>query len=205
MGSRSLIISDLDGTLIKGDSFLLFLWFSSNSWAYFIFRSILAIPVLVFWKAGFISTTAAKEKILRSFTGKRKQKELFEIGTAFSEKVLEGKLRPYILDKLREINNAGGTSLIVSASPEIWVQPLGELIGAASISTRLEFKNGRFTGKFEGENCQGVEKVRRIKEVVNLKEFDEILVFGNSKGDIPMLELGTQTWYKDFPKDSSSL
>jgi phosphoserine phosphatase len=71
-------------------------------------------------------------------------------------------------------------------------------MGFELISTELEVIDGRLTGKFSTLNCNGKEKVKRIKEKYNLLEYDEIHVFGNSKGDFPMLELGTHKYYKFF-------
>ena len=70
-------------------------------------------------------------------------------------------------------------------------------MGYDLISTELKVENGKLTGKFL-PNCNGYEKVKRIKEKYNLSEYKEIHVFGNSKGDLPMLELGTHKYYKFF-------
>ena len=42
-------------------------------------------------------------------------------------------------------------------------------MGFDLISTELEVKDGKLTGKFSTPNCNGKEKVRRIKEKYNLK------------------------------------
>jgi hypothetical protein len=71
-------------------------------------------------------------------------------------------------------------------------------IASGQISTKLEVKNGVLTGRFSTLNCNGQEKVIRIKEKYDLIIYDEIHVFGNSKGDFPMLDLGTHKYYKYF-------
>ena len=48
------------------------------------------------------------------------------------------------------------------------------------------------------DNCYGIEKVNRIKEEYDLDEFKNIYVYGNSKGDREMLNLGTHKFYKYF-------
>ena len=47
------------------------------------------------------------------------------------------------------------------------------------------------TGEFKGKNCNGEEKVKRIKAHLMLSEYDEILAFGDSSGDEAMLSLAT--------------
>ena len=60
-------------------------------------------------------------------------------------------------------------------------------------------KSGKVvTGKFSTLNCNRNEKVRRIKEKYSLLDKEEIHVFGNSKGDIPMMELGTHRYMNFF-------
>ena len=49
--------------------------------------------------------------------------------------------------------------------------------------------NNRFD-KILGNNCYGVEKVKQIKLKYNIDEYDEILVFGDSKGDYEMSKMG---------------
>jgi len=88
--------------------------------------------------------------------------------------------------------------VIVSASISNYLKPWCNEMGFDLISTELEVNDGKLTGRFSTPNCNGEEKVRRIKEKYNLSEYDEIHVFGNSKGDLPMLELGTHKYYKFF-------
>lgn len=64
------------------------------------------------------------------------------------------------------------------------------------IATKLEQKDGKLTGKFNGNNCYGTEKVLRIKEKYNLKEFEKIYAYGDSKGDREMLALAHEGYFK---------
>ena len=57
------------------------------------------------------------------------------------------------------------------------------------ITSKLEIVNNKITGKFKTKNCFGIEKVNRIKEKINLENYDKIVVFGNGKGDYEMLQL----------------
>jgi phosphatidylglycerophosphatase C len=62
----------------------------------------------------------------------------------------------------------------------------------------LEVKNGVVTGKIDGKNCNGKEKAKRIKQAINLNEYDSIYAYGDSAGDKQMLALATYTYYKNF-------
>lgn len=56
----------------------------------------------------------------------------------------------------------------------------------------------KLTGKIDGKNCYGEEKVRRIQEKYPLSEFSEVYAYGDTSGDRPMLKLGTSSFYKPF-------
>ena len=66
------------------------------------------------------------------------------------------------------------------------------------ISTELESIEGELTGKFLEPNCNGIQKAIKINDKYDLSKYNEIHVFGNSKGDLPMLELGTHKYYRFF-------
>ena len=61
------------------------------------------------------------------------------------------------------------------------------------IGTRLEVgRDGRLTGRYEGQNCRGAEKARRLREWIHdsvsssgNKPF--LWAYGNSAGDLDML------------------
>jgi phosphatidylglycerophosphatase C len=100
---------------------------------------------------------------------------------------------------LKKINDAKKDSrvCIVTASLDIWMQPIADLLGVELICTRSKFKNNRFEG-ISGRNCNGIEKVRRIREKFEVNDFDRVIAFGNSHGDAAMLELSDTRHYRYF-------
>jgi phosphoserine phosphatase len=60
--------------------------------------------------------------------------------------------------------------------------------------------DGKITGNLMGNNCNGGEKVIRIKQLYDTQQYDEIYCFGDTGGDKPMLALATQSFYKPFRK-----
>jgi HAD superfamily phosphoserine phosphatase-like hydrolase len=88
--------------------------------------------------------------------------------------------------------------IVVTASAENWVAPWCQELGIGCIATQLEIKDDLLTGKIKGRNCHGIEKVNRLKEVIDLSKYTDIEAFGDSKGDLPMLKLATRAYYKPF-------
>lgn len=81
---------------------------------------------------------------------------------------------------------------VVSASPELYVKPFCEALGLECIATRFEYDSaGFFTGRLLGENCNGEEKVVRVRERFGDPEAYRIEVYGDSAGDYPLLGMAS--------------
>ena len=118
----------------------------------------------------------------------------------FAEKELPGLIRPAALKEIDRLQALGFEIVVISASAENWIRKWSRALSLTLISTRLEVKNGLITGKIEGRNCHGEQKVARIREKWDLEEFEEIYVYGDSPGDKPMLALATKSFYKPFTR-----
>lgn len=189
---KNLTLFDFDGTLTRHDTFFSFLAFVRGR--AFLWRHTLFIFVtLLGWKLGFWSAQHAKERIYALCFQGMTQVELERYGQAFAQKLLDPSLdllRPGALDLLRSCCGDSKLAAIVSASPELYVRPFAAALGLECLATRFEFDaQGRFTGHLLGANCNGSEKVQRIKEHYGNLAGCLVTVYGDSSGDYPMLEL----------------
>jgi len=87
---------------------------------------------------------------------------------------------------------------MVTASLDTWTKPFADKFGMKLIATKAEFKNGVFTGNFATPNCNGEEKVKRIKKEISGKKFDKIIAFGDTVSDKPMLSWADEGHYRFF-------
>jgi phosphatidylglycerophosphatase C len=116
-----------------------------------------------------------------------------ELAEAFAHEVHASGLRPEVVARLDDHRRAGDTVLLVSASFEMYVRPLGVLLGADDVlAARLEVgADGRLTGRLEGENCRGPEKVRRLHtwldEHAGGRAAVHVTAYGDSAGDVELL------------------
>ncbi|WP_373809857.1 haloacid dehalogenase-like hydrolase, partial [Porphyromonas loveana] len=57
----------------------------------------------------------------------------------------------------------------------------------------------QLTGRFEGKNCKGEEKVRRLSQA--LPHWQEVTSYGygDSPSDRPLLDRCTHAYYRHFP------
>jgi phosphatidylglycerophosphatase C len=89
---------------------------------------------------------------------------------------------------------AGHRLIIVSASPESYLLAVGRELGVdAVVATRLAVgSDGRLTGRYEGRNCRGAEKVLRVRQWIDETTGADgatavLWAYGNSDGDRQLL------------------
>ncbi len=116
----------------------------------------------------------------------------------FCRHVVPNLIRPKALVEIDKHRNAGATVVVVSASAENWIAPWCRTLGLKCLATQLEVVDNKLTGKIKGFNCYGPEKENRLRSCYKLEEFDEVYAYGDSKGDLEMLALAQQKFYKPF-------
>lgn len=184
----NLALFDFDGTLTKKDTLKEFLKFSTPKKRYYL-NLMRFLPTFFLYKIKIISNARAKEQLLANFFKGVSKREFEEKTKEFSLTKIDTILREDTLKKLREHKERGDRVIIVSASIKCWIIHWAKRENIEVLSTELEFRDGTFSGKFLTKNCYGVEKVNRIKSYLNLKEYQKIYAYGDSKGDREMLKM----------------
>ena len=194
---RPIAAFDFDGTLTVRDSFNAFL-----TWRASTLRLVSGLTRLTPALVGYAINrdrerlkTAAVAEYLKGLTRQALEAE----AEAFAEAHWPSLIRPDALRTWEDWGREGAWRVIVTASPALTVAPFARRLGADDlIGTRLAFDEADcVTGAFEGKNCRAAEKVCRLQaaygEEVRLKA-----AYGDSSGDIEMLELGEVTGMKVF-------
>ncbi|MBL7872719.1 MAG: haloacid dehalogenase-like hydrolase [Cyclobacteriaceae bacterium] len=195
---KTLLLFDFDGTLTKEDTLFTFTKYYHGAFKFALGIMILS-PILILHIFKIIPNQKAKEFFL-TFFFKNVDIELFNKRGGNFSSVIETIIRPKAQIELSKHKALGDQITIVTASPENWVKPWCDLNGFHCIGTKLEVIDGRITGKIAGLNCFGAEKKNRIKSEFDLSLFDEIVAFGDSVGDLEMLNLAHRKFYKPFRK-----
>ncbi|HRG10115.1 MAG TPA: HAD-IB family hydrolase, partial [Cyclobacteriaceae bacterium] len=192
-----LVLFDFDGTITNRDSLKDFLFFY-HGWAKVCLGFIILSPILALFAVRAIPNHLAKQILLRYFFGKQPLIVFNAKCNNFATQHIPKIIRAGALKRIKQHLSNQETVVVVSASPENWVKPWCDSMGLICIATRLEAKENKITGNYSGNNCYGLEKVRRIKEKFNLLEFKAIIAYGDSRGDWEMLELANHKNYKPF-------
>lgn len=185
---KILALFDFDGTLYKNDSLLEFTRFVKGNKTYYIglFR---LLPSLIALKLRLIHNEKVKVKFLTHFFKDMEVDEFIAAANKFALQKIPRDLNQKYFASFLEHLKAGHTVYIVSASLPEWIAPWSAQYGVEVIGTKIELKENRLTGKLASLNCYGIEKSSRIREVVDLEQFEVIQVYGSGTGDVEMLQL----------------
>ncbi len=196
MTDRIVAAFDFDGTITTSDSFRHFVQ-QAVGMRRFAWAGLRALPWIVAMKAGWISRGAAKARFAWFAFGPIGERELDALATRFVATELPSLVRPEMLARVREHQARGHVVVLVSASPSIylekWAAPLGF---EAVLATRLRFEHGVFTGRFDGENCWGPQKVARLNAWWGLQPPATLYAYGDSRGDKEMAERADRAWIR---------
>lgn len=192
-----LALFDFDGTVSNRDSFLLFIRYAVGERKFMLGAGAMS-PRILLYKMGRYPNYQLKQDFLTHFFGGWEEDIFNETARRFSAEKIPGILRPQAMRCIRRHHEQGDRVVLVSASLEntltIWCRETGLDL----LATRLEVVDGRITGRLQGKNCWGEEKVVRVKTEYNTGEFDEIYAYGDSMGDRAMLAMADKPFYKYF-------
>jgi phosphatidylglycerophosphatase C len=188
---------DFDGTITTKDTMLELVKFHAGKKAYYQ-GMIKLLPSLIAMKLHVISNQEGKEKLLQNFFKGLPINDFKHICDNFISNRLPQLIRPEAIKMIKKLQSENVQVVVVSASADNWVKPWCDNLGITFLGSCLEVKDNLVTGKLNGLNCNHLQKVIRIKEQYKLSDFSEIYCYGDTKGDKPMLELATQSFYKPF-------
>ena len=184
----SLVFFDVDGTLTSRDTILPLGLFLARTRQRKYFR----MAALVFWmallKLRVLSNHEFKQKFCQALLKGESEKRIEELSAMFASRYLEGVLNEHVVEALRRHQYDGDEVYLVSSNFAFWVRPLHQKWHCCgAIATNAEVREGVFTGRIEGQSCDGEEKLARV-----LALFDRDLVrgataYGDSRGDCRLL------------------
>jgi phosphatidylglycerophosphatase C len=199
MPSRSEVVVaafDLDGTLTDGGS--VFAWLRAVAGTKAATEASLRMAPRLGLAAikGGSTADRTKEDLFSSILRGRELAEVTARSIDFAERHVADELRTEVKARLDWHVAMGHHTVIVSASPELYVARVGELLGTDGVvATRLAVdQQNRLTGRYEGKNCRGSEKFSRVTSWMRSEgllgtsnQAPTLWAYGNSRGDLRLL------------------
>lgn len=194
---------DFDKTITFRDTLLPFLY-SLKTPAQRIKSSIKLIPTFVAYQCKLLDNHAAKEQLLHTFLKNMEANAVKEAAAKFSIETLPTFVKEEALKRIRWHQSQNHTCVLVSAGLEIYLTPWARKMRFdAVLATKLHVENNKISGKIEGQNCFGPEKVNRLLAHAGPKKEFILYAYGDSRGDKELLALADYKFYRVMPNDEN--
>ena len=182
---------DFDGTLTDGGSVFGFLSALAGRRSVMAACAVLAPKLAAGALASGTRADRAKEQLFQRVMAGTPVERLGAVAARYGRDHVARHLRADVHQRFDWHRGRGDRVVIVSASPSVYVREAADLLGADGvIATRLEVgEDGVVSGRYEGANCRGAEKLRRLRQWTEESgvEPGRLWAYGNSRGDLMML------------------
>lgn len=194
---RTIALFDLDGTITRADTMLEFLaQVKGKGRARLLLASV--FPLWCLAKLRLANADLPKHALVRRAFAGEPVAALERCADRFAAERMPQLIRPGALACIEQHIRDGHEVVIVTASCSLWTHPWCRQLGIGSIATELEVKDGAFTGRLATPNCKGREKVRRIQAGLGDTTALDLIAYGDTSSDRPMLALARAAYYKPF-------
>lgn len=200
-------VFDLDGTISKYDTYLLFLFFCLCAMPARLLRSPLLVVYYLMFKAGFRSNHWLKARFLRLVAGGVGRQKLEDLSARFHVRTMQKNIKQGALDELEILRGQGYKIVIATASFSFYVSKIAESLAADELlCTVAEVdSDGCLTGHIQGKNCIGKEKARRVLELLESRGWAHLhRAYSDDKVDFPLLKLARVAYVID-PKPATEI
>ena len=182
----TLAVFDFDGTMIRGDSIVSYLWFARK-------KGLLSLPRLVraglfgaLSQAGIVSRQRAKSAAL-SFRKTLSEAQKTALDQAFAKTLLR-QIRPEALSAMKDHRARGDLVVLLSASTDHYMRYVAQDLPVDRLICSTTDESGRVL-----RNVRGEEKVAALRELLSeLPEEADLSLstgYGDSASDLPLLRL----------------
>lgn len=193
-----LALFDFDGTITHRDSLTDFIPYAVG-WKRFCAGLVVLTPALSLFALKLLANDKTKEIVLKHYFCGWPQERFLAVAEKFANEKLPSLTKPSAMERIRWHKQQNHTIAVVSASPELYLLPWCRKEGLELIGTRLEIVDGKMTGKLDGANCHGREKIQRIRKKYDLTKFERIYAYGDSESDRCQQEIAHEFHFRSFP------
>ena len=194
---KRLFLYDFDGTITTKDSLFDFLKFSTNSFKYYL-GFCAFIPLFLGAKLKFFQKGDVKRRFISFFLKGKSKHELNKISQAYLQHIIKRPMfREAALNSIGKHKKEGDVYL-VSASLDIWLTPIAKWLDIGLICTKASYSDDIYNGKFDTPNCNYDEKVKRVVDEINMEDYQRIVYFGDSRGDLAMKSVVNEYHHRLF-------
>jgi phosphatidylglycerophosphatase C len=159
----------------------------------------LLAPWIAGYKLGLVSGTVVRAKIVDIGFRGVEEADYLAAGERFVREIVQRALRPEAMTRIDWHRQRGDTIAVVSGAFDAYLTIWCRQQGLDCICSRLEATEGVLTGRYVGAQCVAEEKPRRVGEQYDVRAFDAIYAYGDTKEDMDLLAIAQHRWYRWKP------
>ena len=182
-------IFDLDRTLTRRGCFTPFILFVAirRPRRFLSFLRIILAVICSF--GGFYRRDDVKLLMWQEVLGGLPREEAIALGNTFAKVWIQNELRRQTKTNIKKHQEAGDRLILATAAMDIIADPIGRALGFDDIiSTRTHWTaEDHISGNFDGRNCYGEEKLRRVKLILGDLSPSKTLAYSDHITDLPVL------------------
>ena len=190
--NKNLALFDFDGTLCKKDSFTGFIFYALSK-RHIVKQGIKILPWIQAYYLNVYPAPAMRSKLFRAMFSNADVLELEQIAQEYAANLIS-QLNPPLLKQLKQHQALGDDVVLVSASVDVYLKHVCELLNIDLICTHTEQVDDVYTGQYTTPDCSSKQKRLRILEKYSLDHYSVIYAYGNSREDEEMLALANYTY-----------
>ena len=189
---KNLALFDFDGTLCIKDSFTGFIFYALKK-RHIVKQGIKILPWIQAYYLNIYPAHAMRPKLFHAMFRDMPAQQILDLALEYSHQ-LRNALSPDLYQQLLKHQHHNDDVVIVSASINIYLRDIAELLNVDLICTEAEIINQRFSGNFSTPDCSSAQKKIRILEKYDLSQYDAVYAYGNSREDLDMMSLADYSY-----------
>lgn len=190
----NLALFDFDGTITTRDVYPGFLQYCSPRWRVVLGWTVLALPYLLLKRGRFSPDCMRRIAALVTFAG-ASERRVRAAGERYAREVIPALLRPEAMERIAWHRAQGDRIVVVSGSMDAYLHPWCVANGVEVVCNRPAARNGRMTGFFAKEDCANEAKLRRLAELLDVRDYETVYAYGDTPADHAMLGAAHRRWY----------
>ena len=183
----NLALFDFDGTLYPKDSFTGFIFYTLSK-RHIVKNGLKILPWIQAYYLRLYPAHAMRPRLFQTMFEGISADVVENLVYEYAKQLVK-KLDPDLLQQLYLHQQRGDHIVLVSASVDLYLAPICELLNIELICTETEIRNGILTGRYSSQDCSREQKKLRILQRYNLEDYQYIYAYGNSEEDLDMLSL----------------
>ena len=193
-----LALFDFDNTLTVRDMMPDFVRAAVPRWR-LRFGGVALAPWLIGYRRGWVSGSTVRRLVTRVGFAGMTYDAYVRAGERFAHEVLPTVLRADAMARFDWHRARGDVVVVVSGSYDVYLSHWCAAQRVDMIASRLEAVDARLTGRYNGPQCVGEEKARRVRQRYDLSRYGAVHAYGDSSEDAELLALADVRWYRGKP------